>query len=159
MEFLKFFLHSLLSKNAIFSDISARTLESWDGHIMEANSTGTKVLSYSTNFTLDFGGPTCPPYYPTPCITEKFWLVLVVGTTVCLCGIGTNLTLAAILSKSCFKLSHMVYLQVLAGIDICILCAYIAVFSVSIIYDYFNLLFLYIAWVSAVARQGRGTLS
>ncbi len=116
---------------------------------MEINLTATTVFSYSTNSSLDID-PTCPPYHPTPYITEKFWIVLVIGTTVCLCGIVTNLILVAILSKPCFKLSHMVYLQVLAGIDICILCAYIAVFSVSILYDYLNLLHLYVTWVHYV---------
>ena len=41
-------------------------------------------------------------------------------------------------------------LQVLAGIDISILCAYIAVFSVSVLVDSFEILWLYVLWAHYV---------
>ncbi len=118
---------------------------------MESNSAMTVDLATnSTNISTPIFDSNCPPYFPTKYLTEKFWIVLIVGTSVCLCGIAANVMLVASLSEPHFKQSHVIYWQVLAGIDICILCAYIAVFSVSILYDHLNLPFLYIIWVHYV---------
>ncbi len=111
--------------------------------------TAVDPTTNSANITQIFDS-SCPPYFPTQYITEKFWIVLVVGTSVSLCGIAANIMLLAALTKPYFKQSDVIYWQVLAGIDICILCAYIATFSMSILYDHLNLLFLYIIWVHYV---------
>ncbi len=89
-------------------------------------------------------------YTDTPFMESKFWLILVFGGAVSLVGTLMNLFLCLVLSRKSMVHSYMVYLLLLAVLDIGILVTFIAVFPVQLLYDRFELLQLYLLWVNYV---------
>ncbi|VDO98875.1 unnamed protein product [Soboliphyme baturini] len=86
-------------------------------------------------------------YEKTPYIEEKFYLIAVFGSFIMLFGIVTNSILLTVLLKKKLRETYLIYLAALSVSDIGLLIAYFMVFSVQIMYDYFELLPLYFAWL------------
>lgn len=98
----------------------------------------------SSNTSLNFTSQCF--YSPTDFLEEKFFLIFIFGTSVCLIGIFNNALLVHLLTRGSLIGSHVFYLAVLAGCDIVVEIAYFLLMSVQILYDYAQSLTLYYAW-------------
>uniref|UniRef100_A0A915JS62 G-protein coupled receptors family 1 profile domain-containing protein n=1 Tax=Romanomermis culicivorax TaxID=13658 RepID=A0A915JS62_ROMCU len=80
------------------------------------------------------------------CITERFYLISVFGSCVASCSATGNLLLIYVLSRPKLVASQLFFLLLLAVVDSFIAFSYIFLFSVQILYDYFESLLLYEMW-------------
>lgn len=85
-------------------------------------------------------------YEPNEYLEEKFGLVTVFGTCVCVIGFIHNCLLVHVLSRSSLIKTHVFYLAVLAVCDIVTEFSYIAVMSIQVLFDYARNFDLYVAW-------------
>uniref|UniRef100_A0A914X4E2 G-protein coupled receptors family 1 profile domain-containing protein n=1 Tax=Plectus sambesii TaxID=2011161 RepID=A0A914X4E2_9BILA len=91
----------------------------------------------------------CMPYqFNEPDVMRtKFWLIYVVGSLVCFCGILASVFLLSVLLQRQLRRSYLFYLVALAILDIGILGTYILTFVVQVHFEYFTSFAAYSAWV------------
>ncbi|CDW51798.1 Protein CBG05848 [Trichuris trichiura] len=80
----------------------------------------------------------------------KFWLILVAGSVIYLFGMVTNLMLLVVLLKPSIRNTYLIYLGALCLSDIGILVTFFLIFPVQVLYDYFNLEWMYFLWLRYV---------
>lgn len=86
-------------------------------------------------------------YTPTDHLSEKFLLVGVLGTSICVLGMGLNGLAIYLLGRLTWKSpSPLIYLFVLANLDFLFMWLYILMASIQIFYDYFESITLYHWW-------------
>lgn len=104
------------------------------------------LSSSSSNSLLNSSLADCL-YEPMEYLKEKFVIVGVLGTFVCIVGMGLNLLAAYLLGRLVLRNpSPLLYLFTLALLDVYFLLGYILMFSVQIYFDYFHSLLLYQWW-------------
>lgn len=83
------------------------------------------------------------PYYSE----EKFYIVLLVGTSLAIFSVIENCVLFyLLLSRAKYHSSYLFYITILSFMDIFIAISYIAVISVSYYYDYTSNLIVHAIW-------------
>ncbi|KAK0411008.1 hypothetical protein QR680_005428 [Steinernema hermaphroditum] len=87
-------------------------------------------------------------FYQTPrYLTERFFLVTIVGTSVAIVGVVENVFLFFMLArKREHRNSYLLYLMLLAFFDVFVSGAYIPLMSVSLLLDYVESIVLLRAW-------------
>uniref|UniRef100_A0A5S6R183 G_PROTEIN_RECEP_F1_2 domain-containing protein n=1 Tax=Trichuris muris TaxID=70415 RepID=A0A5S6R183_TRIMR len=80
----------------------------------------------------------------------KFWLIVVAGSVIYLFGMVTNLMLLVVLLKPSLRNTYLIYLGALCVSDIGILVTFFLIFPVQVLYDYFNLEWMYFVWLRYV---------
>ncbi|EFP06794.1 hypothetical protein CRE_11200 [Caenorhabditis remanei] len=105
----------------------------------------------STSFDLDV---TTNETNQDPCaymepvyVKERFWMVAIFGTAVCILNIIENTFLSFMLfKKKSYRSSHMLYLALLAFFDVWMAVAYIPLMSLNLFVDYYKSVVLLRAW-------------
>lgn len=89
-------------------------------------------------------------YLPMKYVDVKFWIFAVLGTITCLFGTIGDCILLHVLLKPILKGTYLIYYAALTFIDIGILITIFLVWIIHIVHDYFNLLWLYLFWLSCL---------
>ncbi|CCG28068.1 G-protein coupled receptors family 1 profile domain-containing protein [Caenorhabditis elegans] len=80
-------------------------------------------------------------------VKERFWMVAIFGTAVCIINILENTFLSFMLfKKKSYRSSHMLYLALLAFFDVWMALAYIPLMSLNLFVDYYKSVVLLRAW-------------
>ncbi|CAL2044860.1 unnamed protein product [Caenorhabditis brenneri] len=100
-------------------------------------------LDVTTNETEQESCAYSEPVY----VKERFWMVAIFGTAVCLLNIIENTFLSVMLfKKKSYRSSHMLYLALLAFFDVWMAVAYIPLMSLNLFVDYYKSVILLRAW-------------
>ncbi|CAO4379420.1 unnamed protein product [Caenorhabditis nigoni] len=110
---------------------------------MDYESTSSFDPDIATNLTEQESCEYMEPVY----VKERFWMVAIFGTAVCLLNIIENTFLSFMLfKKKSYRSSHMLYLALLAFFDVWMAVAYIPLMSLNLFVDYYKSVFLLRAW-------------
>lgn len=101
------------------------------------------------NLTNDLNQTDCS-YDPVELLTERFYLIGIFGSLLCLVGLCNSILLISSLSKVSTTTSHLVYIKWISVTDIIMLIAYISIFSVEVAIDYFETVPLLQFWAQYV---------
>ncbi len=95
------------------------------------------------NISEALGDSSCS-YLGTQNMETAFWVVLVVGTSICIIGLGENIFISyLLLSRNKFRNSSLFYLAILALLDTFLCADWILVQSVQVYIDYSNSISVY----------------
>uniref|UniRef100_A0A8R1I307 G_PROTEIN_RECEP_F1_2 domain-containing protein n=2 Tax=Caenorhabditis japonica TaxID=281687 RepID=A0A8R1I307_CAEJA len=110
---------------------------------MDYESTSFELLGDNNNRTEEESCDYAEPVF----VKERFWMVAIFGTAVCIINIIENTFLSVMLfKKKSYRSSHMLYLALLAFFDVWMAIAYIPLMSLNLFVDYYQSVVLLRAW-------------